>query len=73
MKQGSKLTLEEWKKRMNELTVAMLGRHLDTFQGIHWEYLHARGCRVLDVYDALTEELRAVDALKYSNDGLVNV
>jgi hypothetical protein len=65
----SKLTLEEWKKRMNMITVGMFGRHVDSYQGIHWDYLHARGITPGEVYDALTEELRAVGALKYSNDG----
>jgi hypothetical protein len=72
MEKGSKLTLEEWKKRMNELTMLVWGRHLDTFQGIHWDYLHARGCKPMQVFDALMEELRAVKE-EFRNDGLVNV
>jgi hypothetical protein len=73
MKKGSKLTLEEWRKRMNELTVVFLGRSIWSYEGINWDYLHATGCRPLEVFDALMEELRTVDALKYCNDGMVNV
>jgi hypothetical protein len=70
MERKSKLTLEEWRTRVNELTMLTWSRHVDSFQGIHWDYLHARGCKPMEVLGALIEELRAV---KDSNDGLVNV
>jgi len=73
MRKKSKLELEEWRRRMNELTVVFLGRPIWGFNGIHWDYLHEAGCSPLEVFDALMEELRAVDALEYSNDGMVNV
>ena len=73
MKKGSKLTLCEWRERMNELTEIFLGRSIWSYEGIHWDYLHATGCRPLEVFDALMEELRAVKESEFSNDGLVNV